>query len=1116
MVDLKSWLEELGMGQYAQSFAANDIDFDVLPDLTEAELERLGVSLGHRKRLRRAITALTSTANKNPAAATPTQELQAERRQVTVMFCDLVGSTEMSTRLDPEELRDMVRAYQQICTEAIGRFEGFVAQYLGDGILAYFGYPSTHEGEAERAVRAGLAALASANQISAKAAAKIQIRIGIATGPAVIGDMIGRGTAMQIAVTGKTPNLAARIQEFAPPGTLAIAQSTQRLVATQFECRPLGTPPLKGISETIPLFQVVRELTDAEQFDAGRKRLLDCVGRDRELKLLLDRWQLTCDGSGQAVAVSGEAGIGKTRLVALLREQLAAGSYLSVRLQCAQQYRNSPLQPVIVQMRRAAALDKDDTPAAQLAKIEQLLTLAGNKDGVPLVASLLSIPFEDRYPSLAMPAVRQRAETLELLVGQVFGLARDKPVLLTVEDAHWIDPSTEETLTRLLDRLQHHRVMVLVTARPDSASRLVDHPRAMTLVLGRLDPDQVKQMISAVTGDSALSPEVMDQIVQKTDGVPLFIEELTKDVLETKQRSNRPDVPLSNLAIPSTLEDTLRARIDRLAAVKDVAQVAAALGRSFAYSIIGAVLNQDEEALRLALDRLVEAKLIYQHGAPPEAVYAFKHVLVQDAAYESLLRSQRVALHARIVSVIEKQFSTIADDEPELVAHHCSRAELGEKAVDYWLKAGAKAVSRSANVEAISHLRNGLQGLPAIASEQDRTRIELALQLTLGQALIAARGYTAVETTQAFARAEQLVEKIGDTRQRYSALYGIFVGHLIAGRIDLASETIARMYQLSRSDEDNSYVCLAYRLRGSLSFFRGDLEASEEELEKSVALFSPQAQQQLASQFGPDTGSASLIFLAMTQWLRGKPDRAFQSAQNAIAQARQVENALTLGQVLALAAQLHYMGQDYESMLSLSKEGGDNCERVGILYFGSICRAYQTWAQARHADPADYIDEFKQCLTRYETLKSGLQLGLFHVMLAQLLLAAGRRDEAVKESEAALVKIAVNGERWWAPEIYRTLGLALAKSDPQEASKNFHRAIAEARRTGALMLELRATTNLVQNSAGMADAGSTKQMLASVLQQFTEGGESADVSVARTLLEGIPTNRTPSSPGRAH
>jgi class 3 adenylate cyclase len=1108
MVDLRTWLEELGMSQYAQSFLANDIDFDVLSDLTEAELERLGVSLGHRKRLIRAIAALTSAASKNSAGATPARELQAERRQVTVMFCDLVGSTELSTRLDPEELRDIMRAYQRVCTEAIGRFEGFVANYLGDGILAYFGYPSTHEGEAERAVRAGLAALSSVDQINADSPAEIQIRIGIATGPAVIGDMIGHGTAKQIAVTGKTPNLAARIQDFAQPGTLVIAQSTYRLTATQFECQPLGTPPLKGISETIPLWQVVRELTDAEQFKARREKLLDCVGREEELKLLLDRWQLTCDGSGQAVVVSGEAGIGKTRLVAFLREQLAAGSYVSIRLQCAEQYRNSPLQPVIAHMRRAAALDKDDTPGTQLSKIEQLLAPTGSKEDVPLVASLLSIPFDGRYPSLAMPAARQRAETLELLVEQIVGLAQNKPVLLTVDDAHWIDPSTEEVLIGMLDRLQRQRIMVLVTVRPDSASRIVDHPRAMTLVLGRLDAEQVKQMISSVIGGDALSPEVVDRIVQKTDGVPLFIEELTKDLLESKDHGGLSDVPQRTFSIPSTLEDTLRARIDRLAPVKDVAQVAAALGRSFAYSIIGAVVSQDEEALRLALDRLVEAKLIYQHGAPPEAVYAFKHVLVQDAAYESLLRSQRVALHARIVSVIESQFTSIAQNEPELVAHHCSRADLGQKAVEYWLKAGAKAISRSANVEAISHLRNGLQGLAAVPSDKDRTRLELALQLTLGQALIAAHGYTAAETTHAFARAEQLVEKIGDMRQRYSALYGIFVGHLIAGRIDLASETIARMYQLARTGEDGSYLCLAYRLGGSLSFFRGDLETSETELEKSVALFSPQAQHELASQFGPDTGSASQIFLAMTQWLRGKPDRAFQNAQNATAKARQAGNALTLGQVLALAAQLHYMGQDYESMLSLSKEGGDNCERVGILYFGSICRAYQVWAQAQHANPADYIDEFRKCLSEYETLKSGLQLGLFYVMLAQLLLAAGRHDEAIQEAEAALVKVAVNGERWWAPEIYRTLGCALSGSDRREACNNFRRAVTEARRSGALMLELRATANLAEISAG-TEAADAQRALARVYEQFTEGFESPDLRAARALLQGGDHSKLP-------
>jgi adenylate cyclase len=374
--------------------------------------------------------------------------------------------------------------------------------------------------------------------------------------------------------------------------------------------------------------------------------------------------------------------------------------------------------------------------------------------------------------------------------------------------------------------------------------------------------------------------------------------------------------------------------------------------------------------------------------------------------------------------------------------------------------------------------------------------------------LIAAHGYTAAETTHAFARAEQLVEKIGDMRQRYSALYGIFVGHLIAGRIDLASETIARMYQLARTGEDGSYLCLAYRLGGSLSFFRGDLETSETELEKSVALFSPQAQHELASQFGPDTGSASQIFLAMTQWLRGKPDRAFQNAQNATAKARQAGNALTLGQVLALAAQLHYMGQDYESMLSLSKEGGDNCERVGILYFGSICRAHQVWAQAQHANPADYIDEFRKCLAEYETLKSGLQLGLFHVMLAQLLLAAGRHDEAIKEAEAALVKVAVNGERWWAPEIYRTLGCALSGSDPREACNNFRRAVTEARRSGALMLELRATANLAEISGG-TEAADAQRALARVYEQFTEGFESPDLRAARALLQGGDHSKLP-------
>jgi class 3 adenylate cyclase/predicted ATPase len=1098
MANIKRWLEGLRLGQYAESFAANNIDFNVLPDLTEAELEALGLSLGDRKRLRRAIDSLTSDIDQAlpSTIAPPITEPYGERRQITVMFCDLVGSSEM---LDAEDFYNALHVYRNACVQVIRRFEGFIAEYIGDGILAYFGYPVTHEGEAERAVRAGLAVLRSIPQMASEAKTGLEARIGIATGIVVIGYELGPGATAHVAITGKTPNLAARIKEIAQPGSMVIAETTQRLVAAQFEHEFLGEQRFKGISKPVHAWRVVRELSDVEKIATKRTKLLDCVGRDRELRSLLDHWQLAAAGNGQAIVISGEAGIGKTRLARLLREQLPVHGRFHIGLQCAQQYCNSPLQPVITHLRRVSGLQGDDPPTLKRAKIERLLAMAGRSDGAPLIATLLYVPFDDGYVSPAKSPAKQRAKTLELLIEQIFGLAAQKPVLLVVEDAHWLDPSTEEMLIHLLDRLDQYKIMILMTIRPDYSSHLVNHPRVIRLTLGRLGIEHAKKMISAVSGDTKLPLEVVEHILIKTDGVPLFIEELTKDVLESGQLQFSE---ATNQSIPSTLSDTLRARIDRLSSDKEVIQVGAAIGRTFPYLIIKAVLSLENEGLDMALDRLAAAKLIYQHGVPPNAVYTFKHMLVRDVAYDSMLRSQRIALHTRIVAVIEKQFPDIAENEPELVALHCSRPELGEKAVRYWLKAAGSAVSRSANVEAIHHIRNGMQWLHAIATEDERARLELELQLTLGQALIAARGYTAVETTAAFARAEQLVDKIGDTGQRYSALYGIFVGYLIGGNIDAASEAIGRMRRLASSSDDDAYLCLTHRLVGSLCFFRGDLDVAVSELQKSIALYGP-AQKRLESHFGPDTGSAALIFLAMTEWLRGRPESAQRTAQNAISHARKLENTLSLGQVLTLAAQLQYMSQDCESMLRLSKEGDYNCRQNDIRYFGAICELYRIWAQAWLSSQPNYIEDFRRGLAAYEEMKCGLQVSLFRVMLAQLLLGAGEPAEAAKESEAALVKIAANGERWWAPEVYRLLGhavLALPNPDVVEAEKCFRRSIAEARHTGALMLKLRATTSLAQLLTQRGDREEAQQTLASVLGQFTEGFDSRDFQAAMEYL----------------
>jgi predicted ATPase len=701
---------------------------------------------------------------------------------------------------------------------------------------------------------------------------------------------------------------------------------------------------------------------------------------------------------------------------------------------------------------------------------------------------------------------------MEALAAQIQMLSRQQPVLMIFEDAHWADPTSLEAFGRVVDQIRTLKVLLLVTFRPEFDAPWIGRPDVTALIINRLPEHEASALIDRIVGNKQLSASIRQDIIERTDGIPLFVEEMTKAVLEAESEIAAERavaaIPSPVLAVPASLYASLMARLDRLGgSAKDLAQIAAAIGREFSHALLAAVVRQPEVELRSTLDRLIAAGLLFRRDMPPHATYSFKHALVQDAAYGTLLRETRRQLHGRIAKALEDHFPGTVETQPELIAHHFARAELGENAVRYWLKAGATAVSRSANLEAIKHLRNGLQRLNTMPSDDKRAGLELELQLTLGQALIAVRGYTAGETTAAFARAEELVEKIGDAGQRYSALYGIFVGRLIGGHIDAASETIGRLCRLAASGEDDAYLCLAHRLHGSLSFFRGDLPIACEYLQKAVALYGPVQQQKLAFHFGPDTGSAAQIFLAMTEWLRGRPESALRTAQSAIANARRLENALTLGQVQALAAQLHYMSQDYDGMLRLSREGSDNCERVGILYFGAICRSYQTWSQAWRSNPADYIEEFRHGLATYEEMRCGLQLGLFHGMLAQLLLAAGDPAEAAKEAETALAKATVNGERWWAPEIHRTLGdalLALPNPDEAAAESCYVRAIAEARHTGGLMLELRAATSLARTMVRRGDEAEARRMLAPIFTQFNEGLDSVDLRAAQVFLVQKP------------
>jgi DNA-binding winged helix-turn-helix (wHTH) protein len=1057
-----------------------------------------------------------AAASPSGAATDVVRRVEAERRQLTIMSCAFVGLRELAAQLDPEELSSILSLCQACCSQVADRWGGSLARFTDDGSTIHFSYPQAHEDDPERAVRAGLDLLERVARLEIGAGNCLSARIGVATGLVVVGGAGSAGIAQDGMAVGAPPTLAAALQRAAPPGAVLIAARTHGLLGGLFEAEEFGPLLLEGFSNPVPAWRVIRPSAVESRFEALRKTgLSPFFGRHQEIEHLLRRWREAKSGKGGVVLISGEPGIGKSRIVSQLADRLGnREQYTRLRYQCSPHHRDSALHPVIAHLERFAALRPDDPPERRLDKLEAAVTIPAphRKSALPLLAAILAIPTTGRYPPLAMNPMQQRRQTLGALLDELEALARRRPALVVFEDAHWADPTSIELLDLMIERIRRLPVLALITFRPDFVTPWAGLPSASAFELERLSPRDARAIVERLSEGQALPAGVLEQIVAKTDGVPLFIEELTKNVLESQLTrldtgAHRSNGALPPLSIPSTLEDTLRARIDRLSSVKDVAQVGAAVGRSFAYKIISAVISQDTEVLRAALDQLVDAKLIFRQAVPSDAVYTFKHALVQEAAYESLLRIHRVALHGRIAAVIESQFPEIVDAEPELLAHHYSRAELGEKAVGYLLKAGARAVSRSANLEAINHLRNGLQQLTAIPAEGERARLELELQLTLGQALIAARGYTAEETTLAFKRAEELVDSIGDVGQRYSALYGNFVGRLIAGHVDAASETIDRMYQLASTGGDDAYLCLAYRLRGSLSFFRGDLRAAREELKKAIALRDPASQQRLASHFGPDTGAAAEIFLAMTEWLRGMPGTAQQTAQSAITNARQLKNALTIGQVLTLAAQLHYMSQDYETMAALSKEGGENCERIGIRYFGAICQLYQIWAKAWRSRPADYIDEFRDSLKTYEGMGCGLQVGLFRIMLARLQLAADRPAEGAKEAKLALASFDANGERWWVPEVYRTLGDALlvaASPNEAEAQRCFARALSEARGTGALMLELRAAASLARLLVGRGDGAQAKRTLSPVLAQFRADFDSVDIRAARAILDGTP------------
>jgi class 3 adenylate cyclase/tetratricopeptide (TPR) repeat protein len=741
MQQIADWLKKLGMSEYTLRFAENDIDTSVLRHLTDQDLKELGVSLGHRRKMLAAIAELAASVpgSPQPPVNEPKSQDTAERRQVTVMFADLVGSTALSARMDPEDLREVISAYQKCVAETVRRFGGFVAKYMGDGVLVYFGYPQAHEDDAERAVRAGLELIAAVAGL--KTRTSLQTRVGIATGLVVVGDLIGSGEAQERGIVGETPNLAARLQGIAEPNRVVIADGTRRLLGNLFELQDLGAKDLKGIAGSTRAWAALRAGSVASRFEAlHASGLTALVGREEESELLLRRWSRAKTGEGQVVLLSGEGGIGKSRLTAALLEHLATEPHTRLRYFCSPQHTDSALYPIIGQMERAAGLGYDDKPQAKLDKLDAVLAQTSTSpEDAALFAEMLSLPNDGRYPALALSPEQRRQRTLEALTAQVAGLASRQPVLMIFEDAHWTDPTSLEAFGRTVDRIKTLPVLLIVTFRPEFNPPWVGQSRVTSVTLNRLGEREAAAIIARLVGNKDLPADVMAEIVERTDGIPLFVEEMTKAVLEAEgegeARRTVAAVPSPALAVPASLHASLMARLDRLGPAKEVAQIGAAIGREFSHALLAAVASKPEAELSAALERLIGAGLLSRQGVPPHATYLFKHALVQDAAYGMLLREPRRALHARIAETLEGRFADIAETQPELLARHCTEAGLIEEAAGLWGKAGQRSLARSALLEGAEQLKRALDQIATLPATPALRREEIKLQVAFANAL---------------------------------------------------------------------------------------------------------------------------------------------------------------------------------------------------------------------------------------------------------------------------------------------------------------------------------------------------------------------------------------------
>lgn len=1114
--NVAEWLGQNGLGQYAQAFADNHIDYDTLGDLTDSDLKDLGLTLGHRKRLLKAIgTLATASQTSDVRSAVPANAPQAanhepEVRQITAVFCDLVGSTELSEKLDPEDLRALIDAYRKTCDAAIRRYDGQVANYAGDGLMAFFGWPRAHEDDAVRAVHAGLEILSGVTRIHGTVT--LASRVGVCSGRVVVGQSGGPGGWME--AVGETPNIAARLQALAAPNTLLVSESTQRLALGAFSFQDTGVLDIKGVSRPLRTYRVLSATQTTSRFEAAHASFLTpLIGRFAELNLMLDRWQKAKEGDGQVVLLSGLPGVGKSRLIHELKSSIQNEQYFLLNYQCSPYHTQSAFFPIIDQIILAAGLSATDSDADKLSKVKAYLAhiIDDTNESAPLIAHLLSIPVDDHNTLSTLTPQQIKNKTVDTLLEMILSLSRKRATLCIFEDVHWMDPSTLELLELAMSRIDRASVMLMLSFRPEFRHTWSTPANVTSHSLTRLSRGEVTRMIKGLSKEENLPQQTLDLIVEKADGVPLFIEELTTSTLMVpaqRQQKGGPEHPASiaPTRVPETLHDALMERVDRVAQGRKLTQIAAVIGREFSFDLLTAASRTDETDLQSALSQLEDADIIYRTGISPTIRFAFKHVLLRDAVYNSLLRGRRQEIHADIAALLEKHFRELADNRPEILAYHYGEAGNNDRAIQCWCEAGRRALANSANVEAITHFRNALQLLHGLPETPQRSQQEVEILLALGIPLIAVEGYAASQTREAFARARTLCLKLVNPPEYFQALFGLWGYAWMGGKNDEALVMANEFLMKSQASPNSIVLMMAHRIMGSTLLTVGEFQTARHHFEESIALSKIEGTRPVHDLYVVEPQVASLLLLAWDLWFLGHLDQSLA----------RVSEALTIAQALAQPYSIafaHYMTsvvhllrdepasalQNADKSLEISRE--QRFSLYVILSTISRGRALGELGRTREA-----MAEMTTGIA--EARRTGL--GMMHPMiqswLADLHVQSGEREIALSIIEQVSREIGDVTGRSWEAELHRQRAHILLELNPSgttEAESYLKRGLEIAERQSAKTLELRAATDLAKL---LRQQGKTKEaynLLEPTYRWFVEASDTTDLRRARDLLAGL-------------